>query len=84
MVEWFKSLFRRQPIYRYGVYARGKLVAETVTKDEAEQYIRATYDEIAAQPQRTRSGFGGTYNTTRRQGWQAYRNQIVVRELRIK
>jgi hypothetical protein len=59
LLEWW----RKPAKHSYGVYARGRRIATAVTAEDADQYIKETFNEIMSQEQRSRKGFGGTRTT---------------------
>ena len=77
MFDWFRSLFAKPAPSQYRVLARGKLVYQARTLEEAEQFIKDQFDDQSSRAAQLRF-----FGTTRRQRWAAHRSQFRIDRIR--
>lgn len=78
MFEWLCRFFNKKPApSQYAVLVRGQLVYESQSIEDAEEYIRLTFEDVDAQMKggRSWSKHNGLKKHSR---WTAYRSQIKI------
>lgn len=82
MLNWFRNLFKKKETAsgHYIVVARGVQVYETTTEEDAEGFIRETFERIDSNRKGGR-GFGTYWGSGKKQRWNGYRSQCKVIKL---
>jgi hypothetical protein len=79
MLNWFRSLFKPKETSsgHYAVLVRGVQVYETTTLEDAEGFIRETFERIDSGKKGGR-GFSSTQGVGKRRRWNGYRGQCKI------
>lgn len=82
-IEWVKNFFKESELqinstgYYYVVSLRGLDIVRTLTKQEAEDYIREKFEQVDSR-KRSGNGFGSTQNVSNHRRWSGFRNQFKI------
>lgn len=79
--EKFFGQEKKLPKNQFAVFVRGHRVHVANTKQEAEGFVRDTFEFIDSS-HAGKKGFGGYQNTTKNRRWIGYRSQVKIVELK--